>query len=73
MYYMHYNKELHSSPVHDFYIKYDVPYVFEIENNSANTLIFRETFCTYLWDSKCDKVQKIVWWLSVTNFFLSLK
>jgi len=73
MYYVHYNQDKKNSPIHPFYKKYNIPYVFEIENDKKNILLFPETFCTYLWDSRYTNIQKIVWWLSVTNFFISLE
>ena len=73
MNYMHYEEEKFNTPIHDFYLHYNVPYTFEIENAKQNLVIFPETFCTYLWETKFSNLQKIVWWLSVTNFTISHK
>lgn len=50
---------------------FNIPYVFEIEDNSQNILIVPEIWPTLL--EKFKKLQKIFWWLSVDNYFVGLK
>ncbi len=73
MLYFNFDKDKYERPIDDIYTSYNVPFVLQIENDSEkNIVIFPETFCIYLWNTKFIKAQKIVWWLSVTNFFISL-
>lgn len=73
MHYLDHNKKKFSSPLHKEYEFFDLPYLDKIENQSKNVVIFPETYCIKLWDKKYKKTQKVVWWLSVTNFFLTLE
>lgn len=73
MHYLNYDVEKNSSPVHKEYEHYQIPYTFSIENSSQNIMIFPETFSIFIWEKKYSKIQKIIWWLSVSNFFTSLK
>lgn len=73
MHYLNYNKEKFSSPVHKEYEHYGIPYREEIENSNKNIMIFPETFSIFIWEKKYSKIQKVIWWLSVSNFFTSLK
>lgn len=73
MHYLNYDKTKNSTPVHKEYLHFNLPYTEEILNNSENIIISPETFITFLWSKKYSKLQKIIWWLSVTNFFISLK
>lgn len=73
MHYLNYNKKENSSPVHKEYEFFNLPFTEKVENNEKNILIFPETFSIFLWDKKYDRIQKAIWWLSVTNFFISLK
>jgi hypothetical protein len=71
MYYVHYKVDENASPIHEKYRKYQVPFVFVPENHSTNLIIFPETFISYVWNQELNNLQKAVWWLSVTNFFIS--
>ena len=73
MHYLEFKRKEFSSPVHKEYDHFQLPYAEKIDNKSQNILIFPETYCLQLWDKKYSEVQKIVWWLSVTNFFLALE
>lgn len=73
MHYLNYDKENFSSPIHKEYEHYNIPYNEIVENVSENILIFPETFSIFIWEKKYKKVQKVIWWLSVSNFFVSLK
>ncbi|PVV60316.1 hypothetical protein [Chryseobacterium sp. HMWF035] len=73
MHYLNYDAEKNSSPIHKEYEHYQIPYTFSIENSRQNIMIFPETFSIFIWEKKYSKIQKIIWWLSVSNFFTSLK
>ncbi len=59
-------------PVHPFYEKYNVPFVREIENKKDNILILPETSLDPLFDKKFSEITKVIWWLSVTNYYLRI-
>lgn len=54
------------NPVDEFYVKYHVPYVFQIEETGHNVLILNESanwaYFTYKY------IRKIFWWMSVDNY-----
>ena len=56
------------NPVHDFYRKYHVPYVFEPEDKPHNILILPETTTYFLYQSR--KIQFVIWWMSVDNYLV---
>ena len=58
------NKE---DPVHDFYKKYHLPYTFELEDEPQNILVIPETSFYFT-----KKIQRVLWWMSVDNYFNSL-
>lgn len=60
-----------NDPVHDVYKKYHVPYVFKPEDSNRNILIAPETVTEFLYFKK--KVQRVIWWMSVDNYFVRLK
>jgi hypothetical protein len=71
MHYYHFDN-INISPVHKEYLHFSVPHTDKILNSENNIIIFPETFCTFLFEKKYSNLQKIVWWLSVTNFTISL-
>lgn len=71
MHYYHFDNK-NSSPVHEEYKQFNLPYTDVVKNSKENIIVFPETFATYVFDKKYSNLQKIVWWLSVTNFFISL-
>ncbi|MCW3160314.1 hypothetical protein [Chryseobacterium oryctis] len=73
MHYLNYDVEKYSSPVHKEYEHYQIPYTQNVENSPQNIIIFPETFSIFIWEKKYSKIQKVIWWLSVSNFFTSLK
>lgn len=73
MHYLNYDQEKHTSPVHQEYLRYNLPFKEDIENESKNIMIFPETFSIFSWDKRYSQIQKVIWWLSVSNFFVSLK
>lgn len=58
------------NPVHDNYRQYGIDFAREVHDESENVLIVPETR-TYLLN-EYSKIKKIVWWLSVDNYFRSL-
>lgn len=73
MHYYHYESDQNSTPVHNDYKKYNIPYSFKVENSKDNIVIFPETYTYKLWDSKFSQTQKVVWWLSVTFYLKTLE
>jgi len=60
----------HPSPVHNEYKIYGNPYVRHIEDNKENILIVPEVRTDFLY--KYENIQKVIWWLSVNNYYSSL-
>ncbi|KFC18712.1 hypothetical protein [Chryseobacterium sp. FH1] len=73
MCYDNYDKEKNTSPVHDSYKKYNVPFCFEVENNKNNIVIFPETYSHKVWDKEFSKTQKVIWWMSVVFYLKTLE
>lgn len=61
----------HESPVHPEYQVYNVPFVTEIEDSKDNILIAPEITEGVSLFKNFTKIRKIIWWLSVDNFFTS--
>jgi len=69
--YMYYvPSDLHD-PVHPEYKQYNNPYVEEIEDRKENLLIVPEVINSIKLISEYSKIRKVIWWLSVDNFYLS--
>ncbi|MBD3842710.1 MAG: hypothetical protein IE909_12665 [Campylobacterales bacterium] len=60
----------HTSPVHDNYKQYGIDYVRQVNDDEKNVVIMPETQTQLL--NEYSKTKKIVWWLSVDNYFLWL-
>ncbi len=73
MHYLNHDKENFPSPVHKEYQHYGIDYSEEVHNSPHSIMIFPETFSVFIWEKKYNQVQKIIWWLSVSNFFVSLE
>lgn len=58
------------NPVNEFYRKYHLPYVWEVEDDPHNVLIFYEMIDALYYEY--NRVQKIFWWLSVDNYLRHL-
>ena len=56
-----------TNPVHDFYKHFAIPYTFEIEDSPNNILVVPETSIEFIFEYKT--IRKIIWWLSVDNYF----
>lgn len=52
--------------IHDFFLKYDVQYVFEIEDKSEHVLVIPEIVSPML--RHYSEIRKVIWWLSVDNY-----
>ncbi|QIL39727.1 hypothetical protein G7074_10885 [Pedobacter sp. HDW13] len=61
-----------ADPVHPFYKGYNVPYVTTLENSTSNFLILPETSPEIIFKKEFSKIKKIIWWLSVTNYYKML-
>ncbi|RZL68786.1 MAG: hypothetical protein EOO93_03380 [Pedobacter sp.] len=61
-----------ANTVHPFYVKYDVPYVTSLENSANNILILPETTLDPLFEEQFSEIRKVIWWLSVTNYYLQI-
>ncbi len=68
--YMFYIPENYPRPIHHNYKQYYLDFVREIEDNEQNVIIIPETKTELL--LKYKKAKKIIWWLSVDNYFLCL-
>lgn len=60
-----------SNPIHPFYINYNNPLIYEIEDKSSNILIYPEAYWILPIVSNYTNIKKVMWWLSVDNFYLS--
>lgn len=60
----------HPDPVHENYRKYGIDFVRKIYDEKDNILIVPETKTQTL--TEYAKIRKIIWWLSVDNYFFSL-
>ena len=65
MYY--YDAKENLNPIHERFIQYNNQFVTEIEDVVDNILIVPEIRVNLL--KKYKNVRKIIWWLSVDNFF----
>ena len=68
MYYIPNNK---LKPVHCSYEIYNVLYVNEIEDNSKNILVMPEMYSYIKMSENYVNIKKIIWWLSVDNFYIT--
>ncbi len=64
MYY--YNLEK-GSPIHENYVKYNNPFVYKVDDQNNNIIIVPEIKTSILYD--CVNMQKVIWWLSVDNYY----
>jgi hypothetical protein len=68
---MFYFPENHPDPVHDSYKKYGNRHVKDIEDDNNNILIVPEIGKGLSLFNRYGKIRKIIWWLSVDNFYNS--
>lgn len=62
-----------TNPVHKFYADYQVPYVDEVVNAKGNILILPETSPEHIFDKDFSQMTKVIWWLSITNYYRMLE
>ena len=60
-----------SNPIHSEYKQYMNPYVREVEDKKRNIIVLFEGIESLKIASNYHKIRKIIWWLSVDNFYLS--
>jgi len=70
--YMYYIPSDHPNPVHPEYKLYNNPFVRNIEDSDRNILIVPEVISGIKVLREYHKIRKVIWWLSVDNFYLSL-
>ncbi|WP_029287633.1 hypothetical protein [Pedobacter sp. R20-19] len=70
--YMHYFYLDKGDPVHESYKKYNLPYTNEPLNSKGNYIITPETYLDPIFKKEYAFLIKIVWWLSVTNYNITL-
>lgn len=58
-------------PVHANYKKYNLPYSFKLEDAANNVVVAPETYVNLL--RKVKKSKRVIWWMSVDNYFKVLK
>lgn len=71
MYYYFGYGQKKDNPVNENYKKFNLPYVLRIEDEVQNIVVTPETNVNLL--RKVQKAQKVIWWMSVDNYFKSLK
>jgi hypothetical protein len=59
--------------VHKNYKKYSVPVADNVENDSRNMMILPETHLLPIFDGNYNQVRKVIWWLSVVNYYITQK
>jgi len=69
MYY--YKRTENKQPVHEAYIRHNNKYVNNVEDNENNVLIVPETKTELVY--QYNLIQKVIWWLSIDNYFSFLK
>ena len=70
--YMYYIPSDHPDPVHPEYKLYNNPFVRNIEDSDKNVLIVPEVISAIKVLREYREIRKVIWWLSVDNFYLSL-
>ena len=71
MYYYFGHGQDKTNPVNKNYQKYNLPFVTKIEDSQNNVVVAPETNVNLL--RKVKKAQKYIWWMSVDNYFKTLK
>jgi len=74
MYYYRFNAGIFNSPVDSAYAIYNIPYVLDIpadEDIQTNVLIVPETSYSMELFSKYKNIRRIIWFLSVDNYYTS--
>ena len=66
IYYLPVGKE---KPIHKNYENYHLKFVETVEDSSHNILVIPEYFKFLIEAKKLKNIQKIIWWLSIDNYF----
>ena len=69
--YMYYIPNDYRNPVHSEYKQYNNPFVRNIEDSDKNILVVPEIISGIRVLQNYHRIKKIIWWLSVDNFYLS--
>ena len=69
MYYYYGLIQKRTYPVNEHYVKFDLPFVYMIDDEKDNVVIAPETNVEILRHLKY--AQKVIWWMSVDNYFLT--
>ena len=67
--YMVYLPLNNSKPVHKNYKHYQLKYSNFIEDNQNNILVIPEHYSFLKFSLNFKKIKKVIWWLSVDNYF----
>jgi len=59
-------------PIHPYYKHYNIPLSRTVENDEHNLLIIPEALPGMIYDKRFSEMQKVMWWLSVENYFHAL-
>ena len=59
----------HNNPVHSNYKKYNLEFTNKIYDDPENLLIIPEHFMFLNYSLQFKKIKKIIWWLSLDNYF----
>jgi len=70
--YMYYIPTNLQDPIHPEYKQYNNPYVKEIDDKKKNLLIVPEIINGVKVLNNYMNIRKVIWWLSVDNFYLSM-
>jgi len=69
--YMYYYPNNHPKPRHPNYEEYGIQFVNQVEDRKDNILIVPETIKGIDLLEYYPNIRKVIWWLSVDNFYLS--
>jgi hypothetical protein len=72
--YMYYFKIQRTKDItHKDYLHYQVPVADVLENKPEHIMILAEAYLQPIFDKKFSSIRKIIWWLSVTNYYIFQK
>ena len=72
-YYFTSDKQSASACVHENYKKYNVPQADTLENRAEHIMILPETHLSPVFDENLKFIRKVIWWLSVVNYYITQK
>jgi len=67
--FIYYIPENKNNPVHKYYKNYSIKFCKKIDDDNNNILIIPEYYQFLFYAKKYKKIQKIIWWLSLDNYF----